>query len=151
MLQSTISATPTLSYITDAVSQTACRVATGTSCSKVLITASCGDINTWTVMTPQAFAEFGELAGTRAVNLKAQKDKPPFAFIDFKEESAAAAAIAGSVRSCSSASAVRSLFALIVLPFWGAPTGGCILLHDWLPGIAETAASEAPLIYGQGF
>jgi len=50
----------------------------------------------------QVFAQFGSLApNNRAVNLKSQKDKPSFAFIEFEQPASASAAITGPVRCCS--------------------------------------------------
>jgi hypothetical protein len=46
-----------------------------------------------TGMRAQVFGQFGALAGPRAVNLKSQKDKPSFAFIDFAQASSASSAI----------------------------------------------------------
>ena len=49
--------------------------------------------------TPQVFAQYGTLQpGTRGVNLKSQKDKPSFAFIEFEQPAAAAAAMSAMVR-----------------------------------------------------
>jgi hypothetical protein len=46
----------------------------------------------------QVFGQFGSLAGPRAVNLKSQKDKPSFAFIEFAQASSASTAISTPVR-----------------------------------------------------
>ena len=52
-------------------------------------------------LCPQVFGQFGNLAGPRAVNLKSQKDKPSFAFIEFAQASSASTAISTSVSSAA--------------------------------------------------
>lgn len=50
------------------------------------------------VLAAQVFAQFGPLvSNNRAVNLKSQKDKPSFAFIEFAQPTSASAAITGPV------------------------------------------------------